>query len=214
MNLKKYLLPDNQYYKETCNKDLIVLHHTVSSGSAKNVIDYWMSNSDIIGTCYVIDKDGTILECYENDKQWAWHIGGESILKCTYEEAKKLNQRSIGIELVNMGGLKKQNNLFLDSFGKPFNGNITQFGYNYRGYDGCETYTQEQLNSCFELVKMLLQKHNIPKDIPKEPWEKNKYWLKYTGVVSHTTLRGDKTDVHPLFPYKKLIEFCDLKVDN
>ena len=64
MNIIKYELSDKQYIKEKHEKKQIYLHHTAGNGSAKNTIDWWNSNADRIATAYVIDADGTILNCF------------------------------------------------------------------------------------------------------------------------------------------------------
>lgn len=215
MKITPFILHENQYYQEQSEKDLIVLHHTVSAGDAQDVVDYWNSNVEMIGTSYIVDKDGSVYQTFKEDTCWAWHIGGEKQLGCSYLEAVKLNQRSIGIELVSMGSLIYKNGEYIDAYNRPFKGKVVVFNKPYRGFVAAEAYTEAQLESTYELCNFLFGKHKkIPRDIPNNPEELNKFFLTYTGIVSHTTLRKDKTDVHPCFPYDMLRERCQLHLDS
>ena len=68
---------ENQYYKATYPKDQIVLHHTVSNGSAMAVADYWESTARRVGTCIVLDKEGVIHQLFSS-RYYAGHVGNVS----------------------------------------------------------------------------------------------------------------------------------------
>lgn len=101
----------------------IVLHDTEGNGSASSVIDYWDSNGKYIAAHFVINKDGSIVQCVPLDKI-AHHVGfgdtGHNELYGVEDESRDdkrgtssigswasdygMNSYSIGIELVHVGG--------------------------------------------------------------------------------------------------------------
>jgi len=90
-------LPDNQYYPELKPKDFIVLHFT-AGGSVDGAFQTWKSNAEHVATAFIVDRDGSVYEVF-NPNCWAYHLGGTT--------SKLTNQRSIGIEIVNWGPLRK-----------------------------------------------------------------------------------------------------------
>ncbi|MDO4798329.1 MAG: N-acetylmuramoyl-L-alanine amidase [Coriobacteriales bacterium] len=56
-----------------CQK-YIVLHDTEGGGTAQNVVDYWLSAGKYIAAHFVINKDGSIVQCVPMD-QIAHHAG-------------------------------------------------------------------------------------------------------------------------------------------
>lgn len=221
MKIIKNFLPEDEYYSDQHDKTLIVLHHTVSRNNPYYAWTYDKRNRNTfcVGTAYSISPLGEIYQHFP-DKCWAWHIG---------RGIRALEQRSIGIELWNYGALRKigdtlytdyvydyRNKKVRDNKWKyRFVGNHVELEKSYRGYKYFEEYSDQQIGATIELVNRLLERHSeIPRDIPNEIWKVNKYWRTYTGVVSHTSLRADKSDVHPGFPVEKLIKKCKLRKDS
>ena len=66
-------LPPSAYFPSTQEKSGLAVHHTVG-GSARSTFEYWKGNADLVGTAYVIDRDGTIFEVFE-PAAWAWQFG-------------------------------------------------------------------------------------------------------------------------------------------
>ena len=71
-------LSDDQYFKDKYTKRQIVLHHTVSNGNAKNVINWWQKQTERIGTAFVIDREGVIYKAFSS-AHWAHHLGTKEI---------------------------------------------------------------------------------------------------------------------------------------
>lgn len=101
----------------------IVLHDTEGEGSAQSVVNYWDSNGNYIAAHFVINKDGTIVQCVPLDKI-AHHAGfgdtGHNEQYGVEDESRDdkvgtssigswasdygMNSYSIGIEMVHVGG--------------------------------------------------------------------------------------------------------------
>lgn len=77
--------------------DLIVLHDTASSATAAQNARWFQDPANQASVHYLIDRDGSILRCVPDELR-AWHAGAAE-----FEGATNINQRSIGIELCNLG---------------------------------------------------------------------------------------------------------------
>lgn len=194
MKVIKAYLPDDQYIKEVNTKKRIILHHTVSSGTAESVRSWFMSQNGKIATAYVIDKKGDILQLFDSSHS-AYHIGKGS--------NKKDNCESIGIEIVNEGiltqhsiGSKIQ---YKWCFG-DYNGQVYRHSKIWRGSFFFAEYTEEQIISAAMLCNELCREYNIPKNINTSFEYSNKYF-EWEGILSHHNLRADKSDVSPAFNF-------------
>ena len=101
----------------------IVLHDTEGDGSAENVVSYWDGNGAGVAAHFVINKDGSIVQCVPLDKI-THHAGygdtGHNALYGVEDESRDdkvgttpigsqaadygMNSYSIGIEMVHVGG--------------------------------------------------------------------------------------------------------------
>lgn len=102
----------------------IVLHDTEGEGSAQSVVDYWDSNGEGVAAHFVINKDGSIVQCVPLDAI-AHHAGygdtGHNEEYGVTDESRDdkigttepysssvadygMNSYSIGIEMVHVGG--------------------------------------------------------------------------------------------------------------
>lgn len=101
----------------------IVLHDTESEASASSVLDYWESDGKYIAAHFIINKDGSILQCVPLDKI-AHHAGygdtGHNKKYKVTDESRDdmkgttsigsdfadygMNSYSVGIEMVHVGG--------------------------------------------------------------------------------------------------------------
>jgi len=189
----KIPLKENQYYQGVNEKKYIFLHHT-AGGSAASSIAYWASTPDHIATPYVIDRDGTIYECFD-PKFWAYHLGvkGNSAIE----------KASIGIEICSYGALKQKDGKWLTYTNKEIPANKT-VQVEFRGNQVWEAYMPEQIASLKLLLPYLMQKFNIKKQPNVDKfWEYQDPSRLPMGIWSHSTVRKDKIDV---FPQKELVE--------
>lgn len=89
---------DNHSERGSFAIQLILLHATV--GSLRSSLDWLCNPASEVSTHYVIAQDGKIYRLVVEEK-CAWHAG-----KAIWHGQTKVNELSIGIELVNMTGVK------------------------------------------------------------------------------------------------------------
>ncbi len=215
--------PDNQYYKEEiATKKQIVLHHTVSGNGIDGDITHWKSTPDRIATFCIVERNGTINQCFSS-KFWAHHLGvkSEFLVSKGISAIKnlELNKFSIGIEIDSWGGLIKDtsdNEWYTPEWSvalKKFipnkkthilKENVVEYPECYRGFYGFEKYTPLQLNAVKDLLVYLCDKFSITRTFNKDMFDISINALNgLNGIWSHTSYRPDKSDVHP---QKELIE--------
>lgn len=212
--MKKVIVnfPENQFFKESFSKNQVFLHHTVSGPGAMGDINYWISTPDKVGTAIVLDRDGTVYQCYD-EQYWAYHLGLQlktfEINKVTY---KSLDKTSIGIEIDCWGGLVKDET---DNTWHPALWDVTTAKYvpnkkvaaiknvqeyekGYRGFYGFEKYTPEQIQTVKELLLSYKERFKIDLTYNDDIFDVNLRALKgENGVFTHTSVRYDKSDIHP-----------------
>ena len=101
----------------------IVLHDTEGEGDASGIVDYWDGNGRGVAAHFIINKDGSIVQCVDLDKI-AHHAGfgdsGHNDLYSVPDESRDdkvgtteigdwaqdygMNSYSVGIEMVHVGG--------------------------------------------------------------------------------------------------------------
>ncbi len=215
--------PENQYYKEeVIPKKQIVLHHTVSGDGAAGDIDWWKQSPERVATFVVIERDGTINQCFSS-KFWAHHLGVKSdfLVSKGISAIKnlELNKFSIGIELDSWGGLIKDtsnNEWYTPEWSIPLKkfipnkkthipkDRVAEYPECYKGFYGFEKYTTLQLGALKDLLVYLCDKFNITRTFNKDMFDVCINALNgLNGIWSHTSFRPDKSDVHP---QKELID--------
>ena len=181
--------PEDQYIKEEVEKKQIVGHHTVGA-TAKSSINTWLANPDRVGTCIVIERDGTPYQIFSS-KYWAYH------LKCGNPE---LDKHSIGVELANWGWLTLINGKFYNYYNDIVKCEVQYYEIPYGDHRYYEKYSDAQINTYGELLLLWNQKYNIPLTYNTDMWEVNERALSGTpGVWTHVSFRpkSQKTDLHP-----------------
>lgn len=216
--VEKYHLPASEYRSDnpTPDKKFIFIHHTAGSHNPYNVIDGWDKDTrGRVATQYVIggrdlkdgdEHDGVILEAFPSPF-WAGHLGNVS---------SYLQSHSIGIEICNWGILTEKNGRFYTYTGRPVPASqVVTLKEPFRGSKYYHNYSDEQLKQLKSLLIYLSKEHNI--DITKglQNWINTltrpalafEYYTdaaagKVYGLLSHSNVRKDKSDV---YPHPKLI---------
>lgn len=219
------LLPPDQYVNDPISKfEYIFLHHTAGGSDPQAVVNDWAADQrGRIGTHYIIggasvagniDHDGEIIKCIP-DKYWAYHLGSTS----KDGISAHMHKNSIGIELCNFGYLIKDGTSFKTYTGKKVaSSQVLDLGYKFRGYQYWHAYSSGQLSSLKRLLIKLSTQFNIDLKGGLQTWltvlsDQNKFKAfeyspeatagKVKGILSHSNVRRDKTDV---YPHPQLIE--------
>jgi N-acetylmuramoyl-L-alanine amidase len=112
--------------REGQNIDMLVLHYT-GMKNGRDAIERLCDAGAKVSAHYVIDEDGSVYGLVE-EAQRAWHAGVSY-----WRGQRNINQRSIGIELINPG-----------------------HDYGYR------EFPRAQMEALAELCKEIISRHHIP----------------------------------------------------
>lgn len=142
----------------------LVIHFT-AGWSASSSIEGWRERSNGVCAHFIIDRDGTIIQCRPCNRT-AGHAGASS-----WKDPKTgvtyhgLNSCSIGIELANAGDMIRQPDeypryLMGKLSGKPIPRIVAR---HKNGGPLCkwEVYPQVQLDACTKLSKVLVARYNL-----------------------------------------------------
>ena len=171
----------------------ICIHHT-AGGTTPSTIQWWNTTKDRVATPFIIDRDGTIYQVFPLSF-WAYHLyvasPGNKVPK-KYKHSR-YDKHILGIELANWGQLTKQNDKFYNYVGREVK-NVEEV--KYRGYQYWEPYSQAQIKSLENLLKILTKELNIkPKENYKDIFDINMDALNMVpGIYTHTSYRTDKVD--------------------
>jgi N-acetyl-anhydromuramyl-L-alanine amidase AmpD len=202
-------LARGQYFEERHPKDLIVLHFTAGS-TARGAFQSWQSTPVEVGAAYILDRDGTIYETFPAEC-WAYHLG----IQGAESAGHRHDRRSIGIEIVNPGGLRRRgDDLYWWPAGytthwcRASDAEIWRYHWEpFRGMDYWATFTHEQYAALPVLVRWLTEVHQIEyRPVAEDKagvmdWD---YFRHFRGIASHQNFRADKTDIGPAFDWSVL----------
>jgi hypothetical protein len=210
---KNLTLPDDQYFHNGSKKTGIALHHTVG-GTASSTLNWWNTDEQMVGTPYLVGRDGTIYEVFDL-QGWAWQFG----LNWSGDEKIKFEKRFIGIEIASEGGLLESGgNLYcfdrISDKTKKNKDEAFDYGKDYRGYRYFDKYEPAQIDSVIELVNHLCKTFNIPKKLPENYLEfYGKKLINFQGIIGHAMVRADKSDPAPDIGFwQKIITGCKLSL--
>lgn len=220
--ISEKFLPSTEYMNELIKPEYIFIHHTSGWDDPLAVVDDWESDARgriatqfIIGGSSVLgkgDHDGLIVKCIP-DGRWGYHLGSTTKDGISHH----MHKNSIGIELCNFGWLTKSGNDFKTYTGKIVKKDqVCDLGKPFRGYQYWHNYSDAQLTSLEYLLKLLIKQYKINPVLGLQNWLNQSPGTfkafehsaeatagKIKGILSHTNVRKDKTDV---YPHPKLIE--------
>lgn len=205
-------LPASHFFAQPQTKDLIVLHFTAGS-SAEGAVSHWKAQSERIGTAYVISESGIIHEVFE-PRAWAYHLGVSSQRDRNGDlVGPRHDQRSIGIEIVNRGPLRRRGDelfwWFRDwaTFYCKFSDRDRFVQGGFRGETYWASFTDAQYRALSSLVPDLCVEHGIPFELPPDTkrlsFDLHGFFKDFKGVAAHQNFRSDKTDVGPAFDWDR-----------
>lgn len=192
VTIKNHLIEGAEYIKSANVGGVItprfVVEHYTAGYSAESAIAALTRKGSGVSAHVVVDLDGTITQLVPFNIK-AWHAGPSRHMGYS-----GLNSHSVGIEIVNIGFLRKVNNTqFQDAYGNTvdaadFPNGLIEAPHARVGSGTFywPRYTPEQLQSVDELTAALIDTYDI------------------IDVVSHEEIdtRGWKTDPGPAFPMK------------
>lgn len=195
---KDFRLPEGQYNTGKHKKSGICVHHTVG-GTAESTFHWWNSNTSKVGTAYIIDRDGTLLEVFDPE-YWAWQFG----LKIWGNADRyAFERRFIGIELASEGGIIEKDGKFycydrISPRTEKSADEIFDAGKDYRSYRYFDRYEPAQIETLTELVNHLCDRFDIPHRMLHRPMDYYGEEIKdFEGIIGHVNVRKDKTDPCP-----------------
>lgn len=199
-------LEPSMYFAESQPKDMAVLHFTAGT-TAEGAVTHWRQSGQRVGTAYVIGLDGTVYEVFPPDC-WAYHLG------ITRIHGTEHDKRSIGIELVNVGPLRRKgDDLFWwpDGYGRRYCSVRDASLYVqalWRGEQYFAAFTDAQYNALISLLLDLAGRFRFPLNLPS-PSERTlcdpgRFFSRWRGVASHQNFRADKFDIGPAFDWDRI----------
>ena len=204
-------LSQKQYFPIAAPKTGICLHHTVG-GTAESTFSWWNKSTELIGSAYLIDRDGTIYETID-PRYWAWQFG----LKWPLEEKTAFEKRFIGIEIASEGGLiEKDGQLYcfdrISDKTLKKRSEAFDYGQDYRGYRYFDRYEPAQLDAVIELLNQLCRNFRIEKKIPQDYLGfYDRKLFNFQGIIGHANVRLDKSDPSPDSEFwERIIKECGL----
>lgn len=209
MEIIKKHLTNGQYLSSEDEKKSIILHHTAGL-SADSAIRWWNTTPERVGTPYIIDRDGTIYECYE-PQYWAYHLG-------IVGDDNWNEMHSIPIELVAAGFLQKEDEefKFYPLWPNKFRPTIipkeevAELKKDFKGNKYYHKYTDAQIKSTVWLIKYLkelfptLVLDNDLTDFMN--YDPNVVKNHIPGIWSHSTVNVHSTDIYPSEPLIKALK--------
>jgi N-acetylmuramoyl-L-alanine amidase len=195
------------FYQEETPKKKIVLHYTM--GYLKG--DIATLTKQHVSVPFVIGRNGLIYNLFAS-KYWSYHLGRGARGGNT-----AMSQECIGIEISNIGPLKKIGDNLVTTYGdNDIYCSLTETQYYtklnsaYRDYEYFASFTNEQYLAIGKLIKFLCAKYNLPKNFLNEPQRyeimTDAGFKDFSGIVSHVNCRIDKTDIGPAFDWNKIIQ--------
>lgn len=171
-------------------KSQIILTHT-----SRNITEYLLSLKFRYNgkfkriPNYIITREGEILQLLSN------------ISHSEYFTELNINRNSIIISLENLGWLQKEplKEYYVNWIGDIYKG--VPFERKWRDYFFWHPYTTEQVERCFELCDMLLDKFSIDKKCIGHNTKTN-YIERYEGVVTKSNFDTKYTDLSPAFDFE------------
>lgn len=198
------------YYQEKNTKTQIVLHYT--AGYLKGDVAALSKPNNHVSTPFIIARDGTILNLWSS-AYWSYHLGSGAIGGNTLG-----SQRSIAIELSNIGYLKRIDNKLVTVYSDTDvycdlqeTQYYTNLGTPFRGELYYAKFTPKQYDSLQLLLRYLTAEYNIPHVFLPEDRRyvtgKESELVHFKGIVSHVNYRSSgKWDIGPAFDWEKIGE--------
>lgn len=167
MKIKNHLLYDSNgkpiQFIDTPNKSgvikpkYLIMHYTAGA-SAESSANHMANPGTKASAHIVIGRNGNMIQMVPFNIK-AWHAG-----KSRWLNLVGLNSHSIGIELDNVGVLKKVGSQYKTSWNKPVsNDEVIEAEHKNRPgvIRGWQSFTEEQLEAALELATLLREQYKL-----------------------------------------------------
>lgn len=184
MKIADHRLVDVEYVQDNMGWKLspewLVIHYTVTYNGPQAVRDLG-DESQKASVHIVVDKDGSLVQMVPFNRI-AWHAGPSE-----WEGRPTCSTFMLGIEVVNIGPLVRQGDVYLDVYKRPYDGPVVEATHKNPAcrYRYWAAYPDDQMQTLLEVGRLLVREYNL-KDI-----------------VGHDDIApGRKIDPGPAFPMK------------
>lgn len=210
VDCRREVADDSYFLSEEYPKERIVLHYT--AGYLKGDIAQLSRRGTEVSVPFVIARSGLIYNLWKS-KYWSYHLGPGTVGGNT-----PMSQRSIGIELSNIGFLRKKAGGLLhtmygndDVYCKESEPAYYQkLPASYRGERYYAKFTNAQYDSLNLLLRYLTARFKIPRTMVPlvrryETFGSTAEAEKFKGICSHVNFRASgKWDIGPAFDWAKV----------
>lgn len=208
------IMADDEYFLGPHQPEYIFYHHTAGWHNPYQTVNNW--NYDTrgkIGTEWVIGGpsirdgskqfDGQVVKCMP-DGAWAWHLGRVD---------RYMHTNSVGIEVCNFGPLTQTGHGFKTYAGQWVDDSqICDLGQQWRGHRYWHKYSDAQLEALRDLTLHIALRNEIDVSSGLQGWinelDENEQANAFDysqaakkgnvkGLLSHSNVRRDKTDMSP-----------------
>tara|TARA_R110001592_G_scaffold85153_8_gene251537 strand:+ start:12172 stop:13104 length:933 start_codon:yes stop_codon:yes gene_type:complete len=211
--IHRYHLAKEQYVIHNKNtpadNKYIFLHHTAGNANPYRCIDHWGRDSrGRIATEFVLggqnhrnnndDYDGIMVQAFPEGNQ-GYHLGRTG--------SGKMNRKSVGIEICNMGYLDNDHKTYVGS--KCHIDQVCELPTAFKGKLYWHNYTEKQIKETEKWIKWVGErdgvdvriglKQYIQKYGPTKGFEfqEDAFYGKVEGLLTHTNVRKGKMDCYP-----------------
>jgi len=188
----------NVPYKPSPNRsgkldpEYLIIHYTANGGVSETVRHFSRTEAKV-SAHIIIGRDGQVIQSVPFDRV-AWHCG-----KSEWGGRTKLNNYSIGIELVNWGPVQLRSGKYYTWTGQEVPENETV--WLARPADGkymfWQTYTDAQVHTCFEVALAICEHYKL------------------VGILGHEDISPmRKQDPGPAFDMEELRDYVRRKIET
>jgi hypothetical protein len=145
-NNGKVIIGLKNYSSRTQTPNAIILHYTAGYGSALECVNYIAGRGH--GIHYAVDQSGGVVQGVEEN------IRGI--------HANNKNSNSIGIEMINIGGLTLKNNTYYTEYNSKYiykYDTVIDLGYSYLGQRYFQTYSDASISATSNLIDGILRRN-------------------------------------------------------